>query len=317
MAKITVSRKKDTTEVIYKLEKEESLNEMELDIVSKHEIPFLIPGAFASGVLGRRIIVRIEKCTELRRYLSQGIDFDSFLTCVRQVICAVQECESHGVRSQNLDLNMDHCFIDTDSSEIRLCFWPVLTLNEYSDPEKFLKEMAACYAPMSCDRDDFAEYNGIFTVREKFDTHWFQNQLEQHFSETERTVRPVQGTESSLSQTVIPSLLASIGGNWKKAGCAVLLRKRTNTTVPLPSFPITLGRAGRECGCMIADNPYIGSRHITFYKFKERFYARDEGARNESVIDGKILGRNGEMEIHDGSVLTLGGEEFVFFTQTK
>lgn len=321
MAKITLKRKTTYTRVSYKLGKEEQLNTMELDIISKGEIPYLLPAVYSKGIGGEKIIIRVEDCMEFQDYLRCGISFGAFLDCVHQVIKVVQECESHGIRSSNLSLRLDGCFFDYVKKEIRVCFWPVLALEEYSDIRRFLNEMGEAYVAKEEDGPDRKEYMALFATRAKFDTIVFEeqiNRLETHWfarnqpTQAKKKARQFETDGLSTIKTLQQMERGKEDSRTSVLAVPYLIREKTKTRVPIQKTPFTLGKKQEYCDYVVTGNQYVSRKHLTILQKENEFFAKDEGASNKSKVDGVELLEGRMAAIHEGSVLRVGGEDFTF-----
>lgn len=92
------------------------------------------------------------------------------------------------------------------------------------------------------------------------------------------------------------------------APAVTLRRESTGEAFPL-SLPCVIGR-GVRATCRIAGNDAISREHAELFRSEGHVLLRDLGSVNHSSLDGRRLDAYEQVEVHDGSRLTLADEDF-------
>jgi hypothetical protein len=78
-------------------------------------------------------------------------------------------------------------------------------------------------------------------------------------------------------------------------------------TYSIDKFPITIGRDNQEYGIRLPFDGYVSNPHaqISYNVKQDKYYLRDLGSRNHSIIGEKTLSRD-EIEIRNGDRFKVG-----------
>lgn len=91
-----------------------------------------------------------------------------------------------------------------------------------------------------------------------------------------------------------------------------LLRSKTGEKYDVDKPVFRIGTEQAYCDLFISDNSFISRSHADIITRDERYYVVDRNSTNKTYVDGKVIARETEVEIFDGSILKLANEEFVF-----
>ena len=189
MEKIRVKRKADQLIISHKLGKDEQLNAVELDIISRGEIPTLTPVQVVSSVLGTELRFLIPNAVPLTERISGDLSFDVFCGLVLGIVETVQSCDSHGIRGSNLELRPEYIFCGAGDGSLRLLYWPLISIAEYANTRNVLKKCGERYRCAPEDASYRDAYLAYFDSRLKFDVFHFERALRELRSDW-RTERP-------------------------------------------------------------------------------------------------------------------------------
>lgn len=307
MEHISVKKKIDRLIVTHKIDKTEQVNSMELDIITREEIPALLPVQIRRSISGKAFRFVIQSLIDLRSFLKSDIGFDTFAQIISQTVRALQDCESHGIRCGNLELSSDLAFYDYSRHQVRLICWPLISLSAYSNVPAFFMELGSIYTSAGKDSDYRLRYLEFFNSRAKFDLDAFGKFVES----LEKQWRDEQAAEDN----------GGTGKPHKPEGIPPTVGLRTSTiqrlsqkaTINITHYPFTLGRKIEFCDYALEDNPYVSKRHVTILLRNNQTYIRDNGSANGTYLNDQRLAANTEVELHSGDTFWIGNEEFAFY----
>lgn len=180
MQEVKIKKKLDRTIITHKIGKNEQINTGELDILKKNEIPELLPVSLEKNMFGAQLQFEVVNCIELKQYLKQKLSFVKFLDLALSIVHVVAECEGHAIRNSNLELSSDLIFFDVQKKEVRMVYWPLISLTEYINVEKFFRQLGEHYPcePGSSENRGKEEYLQLFSDRVSFHLFRFKKSLE-------------------------------------------------------------------------------------------------------------------------------------------
>ena len=91
-----------------------------------------------------------------------------------------------------------------------------------------------------------------------------------------------------------------------------LLRNKTGEEYDVDKPVFRIGTEQAYCDLFVPDNNFISRSHADIITKDERYFVIDRNSTNKTYVDGKVIPRETEVEIFDGTVLKLANEEFVF-----
>lgn len=303
---IAVKKKIDRIIITHKIAKTEQINSMELDIINRGEIPALLPVQVSRKLGGKRFRFVVESLTDLRAFLKSGIDFKMFAQIVLQIVDTLQQCEAHGIRCGNLELNCDLSYYDYNRKRVRLIYWPLISLSAYSNAAAYFMELGSVYIADGRDSDYRVKYLQFFDSRAKFDLEAFKQHTEYLLKQWQQVRSGRKSGGNIIKKT--DDLPPTVG-----LMTATLQRKSNQTMIQIDHYPFSLGRNPKFCDYAIGEDVFISKRHVTILLRNGQPYIRDNGSSNGTRLNGMPLPANVDMELASGSVFQIGKEEFVFF----
>lgn len=298
MERVRTDKKIDRYIVTHSLGRNEIISDMVLDIINKQEIPALAPVQIRRSLFGKKIRFVIEDQIDLRSYLRSDIRFDQFMKVVDQVVQIQQACDSYGIQSADLELDIDHVFYDHRHQQVRLLCWPLISLGASSDISAFLQQMGDVYTSRQQDTPFRMRYLQLFDSRAKFDPEAFRRQTADLLKQWQDERRGISSTQRSTNDT-------------KKAK---IYRIRTKTTIPITRSPFTLGR-DPDRDLMLDGDPRIGKLHASISSRAGLHFLKDLGAPGGTFVGSARLPANGEVCLHTGDHFRVGNEEFSFIVE--
>lgn len=296
--------------ITHKIEKNEQISSMELDIINKAEIPALLPVHIRRSIAGKEIRFVIQNYTDLRSFLKSDIRFDMFVNIILQIVGTLQSCEAHGIRCGNLELSSDLSFYDYSKRQVHLICWPLISLSSYSKASAFFLELGSIYTSERHDSKYRLRYLQFFDSRAKFDLESFKQYVEMLLKDWQAE----QVSDSSVPREKDTSpkpvnIPPTVG-----LRTASIQRVSAQTTIEVSRYPFCIGRRAEFCDYAIEDNPYISKRHVTILLRNGQAYIRDNGSSNGTTLNGVRLPANTDIELPSGAHFSIGKEDFIFYT---
>lgn len=303
MEHITVKKKIDRLIISHKIDKTEQINSMELDIINRAEIPALLPVQIQRTLRGKKFRFVVESLTDLRAHLKSNLRFDHFADIILQIVDTIQACESHGIRCGNLELNCDLSYYDYNHKRVRMIYWPLISLSEYSNVSAYFMELGSVYTTRSYDSDFRMKYLQFFDTRAQFDLERFRQYVEKLTKEWrekqaggEIEMKPPKGTGPTVALMT-----------------ATLRRKSTQNNITISRYPFTIGRIAKFCDYAVEEDGAISKRHVTILLRRGQAYIRDNASTNGTKLNGLPIPPNTDVELPSGATFQIGKEEFVFY----
>lgn len=308
MEHITVKKKIDRLIISHKIDKTEQINSMELDIINRAEIPALLPVQILRTLRGKKIRFVVESLSDLRAYLKSNLQFDHFADIILQIVDTIQACESHGIRCGNLELNCDLSYYDYNHKRVRMIYWPLISLSEYSNVSAYFMELGSVYTTSSYDSEFRMKYLKFFDTRAQFDLERFRQYVEKLTKEWQekqvgrvKTEDPYGGKKPDGPGPTVALMTAT------------LHRKSTQNNITISRYPFTIGRIAKFCDYAVEEDGAISKRHVTILLRNGQAYIRDNASTNGTKINGLPIPPNTDVELPSGATFQIGKEEFVFY----
>lgn len=298
MERTKLKRKKDCITISHKLKKEEQLNAVELDIISKGEVPAFYPVQVFHSVLGTELRFLLSPLPSLAERLLQEMDFGQFCTFALDLVQTVQHCEAHGIKVGNLELQAEYIFCEED--HLRLLYWPIISsVGQPTNIQQVFKTLGERYRCPENDKGYAEAYLALFKTRMKFDIFHFQKALQK------------------------------LRGDWRDRHCkggpipaenlanAIFLAHSEDGVICVDKFPFTFGRDPETCDYSFSDDRKISRTHMSLHSHGGKIYIYDSQSLNGTRINGAIIASQCETEILPGDVIQLGDQELVYVSSEE
>lgn len=308
MEHISVKKKTDRLIITHKIEKNEQISSMELDIINKAEIPALLPIHYRRKLVGREFRFTVQNYISLRSYLKSGVSFSQFVQIVSQIIETIQSCESHGIRCGNLELNSDLSFYDYSKHQVRMICWPLISVSVKSSVASFFLELGSIYIGRSRDGDYRLQYLQFFDSRADFDLVEFQYYVDMLLKQWVTEQEEHRAGKGKVIQKKTPDLPPTVG-----LRTSSIHRISTGTVIQISRYPFSIGRIAEFCDYALEENQYISRKHVTILLRNGQAYIRDNGSSNGTLLNEKRLPANTDVPLVSGDCFRISNEEFIFY----
>ncbi len=289
MRKIKIKKQLHGAQVTRKLEKTEHINTIELDILKKNEIATLFPPQETLEIQKAGLCYTIRDCSPLSGILAQEIGFDLFCRLALDLVHTIQECNAHGIRSSNLELNAESVFYDEEENTFRFLFWPLVTLEDATDFREEFRSLGLRYRPLAGEEEGREKYLAFFESRAKFSIA----QMEKH-------------------------ILALIEWQKKRGGPAqetrrlAIVEMGTLRRTEVESFPFIVGRSQEQCSLSCPGDGSMSRRHFSLYEDGGVVYLTDLGSSNGTILnETTFLSPKAGMPTPDGLTRLSGNPQIM------
>ena len=262
MAKIKIKNQSAGSLILRKLDKTEHINTIELDILKKNEIPTLFSPQKTLEIQKGGLCYRIDGCVPLSELLSREMEFGLFCRLILDLTHTVQDCNAHGIRSSNLELNAESVFYDKREKSFRFLFWPLITLEEATDFRAVFESLGRRFTPAGEDQECRRRYLSFFDSRAQFNIA----QMEKHALALQEWWAMRSVPEEEGRRLVITEL--STG---KRAEAA--------------QFPFVVGRSPENCSFSWPGDASMSRRHFSLYRDGGAVFLTDLGSANGTVLN--------------------------------
>lgn len=318
MKELKIKEKAGKLTITHKLSKQEQVNPMELDIVQKQEIPTLLPIQVISSFSGIKLRFTIAQEVRVIDYLGSGISFRRFLHVVRQIVKTILACQARGISVNNLELEDSFLFLDFQTKQVRLLYWPITAVMEDVDLVGFFIRLGTRYYRASRqDQPSRQEYLDLFNSRAVFDAQRFDGQLEQLQKKWVEAMRKAKERQSRQKEQEREARAGGPQGMEQlfeeQNQTPYLLQVSTNARIELNKFPFIIGREKGTCDYVLEQNNYVSRQHLRLLQQRGRVYLQDNSTRNGTALNGKRIPPQYPVPLTSGSLIELGREAFYFF----
>ena len=97
--------------------------------------------------------------------------------------------------------------------------------------------------------------------------------------------------------------------------CPTLLRIKTDKKIAVNKPVFKIGTEQAYCDLFISDNDFISHNHANIITKNSRYFIVDNNSTNKTSVDGKVIPKETEVEIFNGTQIRLANEDFTFFLQ--
>lgn len=295
MGTVRIKKQFDRTIITRRLKKDEQISAMEIDIINRKEIPGLLPAGTYYRLGGVNLRFEVKDMMNLQTYLESGISLHSFCDTVRQIVDIFLNCQAHGIRTQNIELDQKCVFYRYASRKVQMIYWPVISPAMSKNERRFFRSLGEIYICSPKNRCWRKKYLDLFQSRERFDVEMLGGKVDELLREKER-----QEFARDAGTIVL--------------NVPYLLEEKTKKVIELNRFPFVIGRRTRTCDYVIEGNGYIGREHVSLYQHCGTVFLHDCGSANGTTVNQKRIKPSQDAALETGSVIVLSDTEvYVFY----
>ena len=262
----------------------------------------------------------------LKEKMNAKLTDDEFFCIVEQIVHILKTIEENHCSIENILLDVNYTFYNTSTKEIFFIYLPVK--NNQCQLRKYLEEIiySAIIDPESKYFSNFCFFLKKMKVidldkieRFIFDYKQQSNQkiISKNFKKNvdlldEKTVA-ISKLEMNLDDEKTMLLNdEKIKSFYKKQEKPSLKRISTNEVININKNIFRLGKDEKCVDFVIKNNPTISRSHVDIIIKDDEYYVRDLHSKNKTYINNQVLPIEYEVQIHNGDILKLSDEEFLF-----
>lgn len=271
----------------------EQISTLELQILANREIPGLLSVECVKALFGRRLTARCGQLIPLEHWLRSRVPFRAFIGVAQQAVRTVQECQSYGLNTGNLEADVSRMYLEPGTLTLKLLYWPVERIGEYPDEGRLFFLLGRAYHPRPGEEKYRLQYLELFHTRAVFDIFRFEQEL-QRLGDRERQDKGIREGAPASTQVYC------------------LIRRTTGERCIIRHFPFAVGRERNRCDYVLSRNPRISARHLLLRRGEGGVCLVDNGSTNRTRLNGKEIPQNVNVPISPGCVIEIGGEQLLF-----
>ena len=343
MAKLKVQYKNAQIYVKSKLDRNESVNDREMQIFNTK----LIRGLMRPKVTGKnKITYSAPNGITLYRYLRSGITKNDFFVVFAQVIEATKKAESNGFNINNLVLTPNHAFINERTKEAHFVYQPIFSQSTPTNIFTFMYDLAyAAVFQLNEDTRFLNELVNFLRSLQSYSSRNIENFLVKIYPEVYKQVQRYKTGQSQMLYTKPPSdddtslldedendyddtsLLEEDEGtsllnedndegttllNNQKENHPYLVRLSNYDQVDINKPVFRIGKEKSFVDYFVANNNAVSRLHADIIKSMSGYHIRDNNSTNRTFVNGTMIEVNQEIKLVDGDTIMLANEAFEF-----
>lgn len=251
----------------------------------------------------------------LKEKINSQLTEDEFFNIIEQIVHILKLIESDHFSIENILLDINYTFYNTNTKEIFFIYLPIKN-NQYQ-LRKYLEEIiySVSIKPESKYFSDFYFFLKSMNVInldkiEKFIFGYKQQSTSENFNKNvglldEQTVA-VSRFEMNLDNEKTILL------EDKNIRRPSLKRLSTNEIININKNVFRLGKDEKSVDFVIKNNPTISRSHVDIITKDNGYYVSDLRSKNKTYINNQVLPVEYEVQIHNGDILKMSNEEFLF-----
>ncbi len=346
MAKLKVIKKGTQVIVESKLTRGEDINAREVAVFSSK----LLRGLMRPEVKNKRkLIYTAIEVTEIKGYLKSGLNKEDFFLVLAQIVEVVKRVDYNSLYIKNLVLDLRHVFINKITKELFFIYQPLISRTAANDIFAFISDLLySTVFLLEVDTSFLSEIIAILKSMNSFSTEEVEGYIERvcprvyslfsrqlsgksgfitnnpleyqkhycekgsensnnTYGEEGTTILEEEGT-TLLTEAWETALLAE-----EEAIFPYLIRIKNEEKIIIDKESYKIGKDKSLVDYCVNDNNAVSRNHAHIISKNGGYFVLDNNSTNRTYIDEEIVPAYKEVEIHSGSRLKLGNEEFDFF----
>lgn len=342
MAKYRIVSRGSLVTIKSKLSFGEEVNDRELQLFDKE----LLHGCFRPRLEGKKtLIYTAPDVIELKKYLKNAIDEETFFEIVAQILEMQKRIEINGLYIHNLMLQMDMVYICERTKELFFIYQPIASRltsgNVYAflgdltqlvrknvdenvaflmgfqkflaEPGNYKGEDIEGYVRKVCPQvfrkivsADAGKSGFITNDRVMYEAHYHDGEDDE--GGTTLLVDEDEGGTTLLTYEEDDEGTTLLNTQIR---CPILTRLNTAEQISVDRDYFTIGKESSN-DFQITDNKAISRKHAVIEKNNGSYYISDTGSTNHVYLNGQMIEPGIPCELFDGTEIQLADETFTF-----
>ena len=330
MSKIRILYKDNQIFVKSKLDRRETIDERELQVLSQMQIY----GVMFPEVQGRKkLSYRSPAGITLHEYLAKGIRKKDFTNILFQIAEITKKIECCALNLKNMILNVQYTFINEKTKEIYFIYQPIKSQNFCTSIFDYLNDVVFGTVFQAQEDmefiNDFIDFiKGMNSYSAKKLENYLRNVCPELYGQQRGHSRETgDGEETTLLEETTSlekdtEFLEEGGTMLLEEGTTLLenaqtvrahlVRSSNYDRVDINKPVFRIGKEKSYVDYFVANNNAVSRIHADIVKRGESFYIKDNNSTNHTFVNGKMIDKNEEIEIFDGDAIMLANEGFEF-----
>ncbi len=246
--------------------------------------------------------------------LASPIDREEFLLILEQTVAAVRQLQLANLSLSYLVSDIRYVYVNEMTREIFFLYIPAAAREKGRGLPEFLEALVYSAKPETAEGQDFlSRFARRFQGSGWLDADELERFLSEERGEAKQGGLPDFEEETGLlteaEDTEGTALLAQEGA---EACYPALSRILTGETIYIDKPVYRLGKERSYVDYFVTNNIAVSRSHADIITRGNRYYIKDLNSKNHTYINSRKIPAQLETELHDGDVIRLGNEEFIF-----
>lgn len=289
-------------EVSYKLEKDEQVNSIELDIIARQEIPGLEPVIVNRSIFGTELRVEVPYTQCLDKELRRAPPFGRFASLLLSLVETVEESEARGIHLGNLEMRAEYIFCQED--ELHMLYWPLITpMGQGLDIRHSFYLLGEAYQYQAGDETYYKAYMNFFEDRAKFSIFQFERALRK-LLDNWYSSRPEERSKQRIPREKEPIQTICLAGPGGRI-------------IRVDRFPFSFGRDPESCDYVFPEDLEVSRLHMSLRSYNGGIFVYDNRSMNGTMVNGERIKAESEVPVSAGDVIQIGEQRMRYLAENE
>lgn len=293
-------------------ETEARLDHVSLAMILKNQIAEFLPGFYEDGGMTNAFAYEITGKYNIRYLLREAIEKEEVLKILKSLAKALIECEEYLIPLSCMVIQPEYIYWDKDTDRIRMVCLPILEEAE----ETMGNQISRLFEIFEIKEGKEARYyKKICIYLEEYQDikpREFLAFLEE--LEVLQEEEPVEEIpeEEIVSDDDAPTVFLARDVQLVRGK---LLCHRTNQVFYLAGERAIIGKGTDQVDFKVQGNENLSRRHASLIQRNGEFYIKDEGSKNHTYVNNRLIPEKQEVLLQDEDRLELANEKFTFYLE--
>lgn len=323
-------------------ETEARLDHVSLAMILKNEIAEFLPVFYEDGGMTNAFAYEITGKYNIRYLLREAVGKEEVLKILKSLANALTECEEYLIPLSCMVIQPEYIYWDKDTDKIRMVCLPLLEEAEENMGSRLyrlfeifeIKEgTKARYYKSICTyleenqdikpREFLAFLEELEELQEEEPAEKIQEEEpvnEEPINEEPVNEEPVNEEpvneepeeEAFVSDDDAPTVFLARDVQLVRGK---LLCHRTNQVFYLAGERAIIGKGTDQVDFKVQGNENLSRRHASLIQKNGEFYIKDEGSKNHTYVNNRLIPMHQEVLLQDEDRLELANEKFTFYLE--
>lgn len=304
MKNITIKEKDNKLYLIKAIKFLDHVNEAHVKIVGNSASYNFVPLKYVKFP-SKKFVFEISNTFEpLEKHIKYPIQCMELKLILTELLQVVRECQENDLPIQNLDVSLEHIYIDYHKKQVSFLYWPFAEFNKDAVTGDPIVRMLRDLFRKTVLSDDYNNYTRQKVAKyiedlTEFNCDKLESILDDLFNMTVSLEKVGKMLPKKEEITVVKKRF-------------VLVRVSNNEKIQITKFPFWIGQ-DEDCDYMIEDNGAVSHHHALFTHNNGHFYIKDNHTTNGTILRDEYIPADVDIELEHNNVLVLANEKFVVY----